>query len=192
MVATIDGKTVSSTRDKPINLGSRTDYAVMRSLELKADAVIIGAGTLRSTPKLRFPSSLKRIVVSKSGNLDPKHPFFAEAPEQAFVSTDAKLEGFQVIPADLHEMLAFLRTRLKVQYLNCEGGSELNAALLPLDVVDEIFLTVAPKIKLGRETPTIAGGEPLAQEDIQRYELIEHHQVESELFLRYRRNWTEL
>jgi riboflavin biosynthesis pyrimidine reductase len=68
-----------------------------------------------------------------------------------------------------------------------EGGSELNAMLLGQDLVDEIFLTVAPKIKMGRQTPTIAGGEPFARAELTNWHLHAHHLVNDELFLRYRR-----
>ena len=53
--------------------------------------------------------------------------------------------------------------------------------------MDELFLTMAPKVKLGRELPTYAGGDPLPKSNLQNYDLIEHHAVESEIFLRYRR-----
>jgi riboflavin biosynthesis pyrimidine reductase len=41
----------------------------------------------------------------------------------------------------------------------CEGGGELNAAMFQADLVDEIHLTISPKIFGGRHTPTIAEGE---------------------------------
>lgn len=66
-----------------------------------------------------------------------------------------------------------------------EGGSELNAALLHENLVDELFLTLAPKIKLGRSTPTYAGGDPLSREQVQRYRLVSCLPVQDEVFLRY-------
>jgi riboflavin biosynthesis pyrimidine reductase len=77
--------------------------------------------------------------------------------------------------------------RLGVKHLLCEGGSELNASLLREGLVDELFLTLAPKIKLGRDVPTYAGGEPLSRALVQQYELVEAHTVGSEIFVRYRR-----
>ena len=71
------------------------------------------------------------------------------------------------------------------------GGSELNAQLLKADVVDELFLTVAPKIKLGRDVPTYAGGEPLPREAILDFDLLESHVLGDEVFLRYRRRRRE-
>jgi riboflavin biosynthesis pyrimidine reductase len=80
-----------------------------------------------------------------------------------------------------------LQSGLGVRRLLILGGSETNAVFLADDLVDELFLTIAPKVKLGRSVPTYAGGEPLARDSLLRFKLLEHHVVESEVFLRYRR-----
>ena len=79
------------------------------------------------------------------------------------------------------------RQDMGIERLLVEGGSELNAALMKLDLVDELFLTLAPKIKLGRDVPTYADGEPLDRTEIQKYDLVSCLPVEGEVFLRYRR-----
>ena len=80
-----------------------------------------------------------------------------------------------------------MREELAVERLHILGGSETNALFIRNNLVDELFLTVAPRIKLGREVPTYAGGEPLAREDLQSYGLLESHTIGDEVFLRYRR-----
>jgi riboflavin biosynthesis pyrimidine reductase len=45
-----------------------------------------------------------------------------------------------------------------VQRLLCEGGGELNNALFRAGLVDEIHLTICPKIFGGQTAPTIADG----------------------------------
>jgi riboflavin biosynthesis pyrimidine reductase len=67
------------------------------------------------------------------------------------------------------------------------GGSEINAQVLENNLVDELFMTLAPKIKLGRDVPTYADGNALPRHALQQYDLVEHHAVNNELFLRYRR-----
>ncbi len=72
MVASLDGKTTSQGR--AARIGSRTDRQLMRTLRSKADAVMVGANTLRAE-KLslgldeRFPGGPQplAIVVSKTG-----------------------------------------------------------------------------------------------------------------------------
>jgi riboflavin biosynthesis pyrimidine reductase len=209
MVSTIDGKILTGERDEHVmDLGSKNDHAVMRHLESMADGVIIGAGSLRATKGLWYSKDLIRIVVSASGNLPWESRFFTDAPEKAFVATlapghiaystapllpnpggagDGMCPGVRLLSLDLSEALTALRQDHGVRYLLCEGGAELNASLLRLDLVDELFLTLAPKIKLGRDVPTYAGGEPLTREEVQQYALVEVHRVDDEVFLRYRR-----
>lgn len=194
MVATIDGKTVSGTRDETVmDLGSTIDHAAMRNIEAAADAVMIGAQTLRATPKVRYEDRLFRVVVTHSGVMDPIVPFFTGAPEKAVVaiSSDAALnlpESVRLIRfKDFADLLSRLRQDLGVERLLVEGGSELNASLLREDVVDELFLTIAPKLKLGRNLPTYAGGEPLLRGELLGFDLISVQPIGDEVFLRYRR-----
>jgi riboflavin biosynthesis pyrimidine reductase len=76
---------------------------------------------------------------------------------------------------------------LGIKKLNVLGGSVVNSQLIRAEIIDEIFLTIAPKIKLGEGVPTIADGEPLLRSEVKHFKLIEHHRIGSELFLRYRR-----
>ncbi|MDI9636857.1 RibD family protein [Kamptonema cortianum] len=198
MVATIDGKIVTGDRTEPVqDLGSDVDHATMRQIQRSVDAVLIGAGNLRSTPKMWYPPELFRFVASLSGSVPPFHRFFSDAPEKAFVitpvcNTDRFTEEVQVIAVgdseiDWDALLRTMKHDMNIHRLLLEGGSELNATLLTLDVVDEIFLTIAPKIKLGNAAPTLAGGAPLAREDLLHFSLISALPVGNEVFLRYKR-----
>lgn len=90
------------------------------------------------------------------------------------------------LPSEPADVLGALRED-GVQRLLIEGGSEINAVFLAADLVDELFLTVAPKVKLGREVPTIADGEPLTRAQVKSWELVSCLTQGSEVFLRYRR-----
>lgn len=197
MVATIDGKTVSGERGEGVHdLGSKWDHQAMRRIEAAADGVMIGAASLRASEGLWYPKTLRRYVVSRSGSLPTGSRFFTDAPELAYalMPEDAAVpsQPIQVLKigvgrVDLAAALGVMRRDHGVKTLIVEGGSELNAQLLSLDLVDELFLTVAPKIKLGASLPTYAGGQPLGREQMLRFRLLERHQIEDELFLRYRR-----
>ena len=54
--------------------------------------------------------------------------------------------------------LRWLRKKWRVKRLLCEGGGELNDALFRAGLVDELHLTICPKIFGGRHAPTIADG----------------------------------
>jgi riboflavin biosynthesis pyrimidine reductase/predicted DsbA family dithiol-disulfide isomerase len=194
MVATIDGKILSGSRGEGVSdLGSATDHSVMQRLEGAADGVLVGATTLRATSAKWNPQAKFRFVVSGSGDLPGDAAFFQgeayvvtansssfelPAPAKAILSGESKV--------DMSEALKQIRG-LGVEKLLVLGGSTLNGELLRHDMVDELFLTVAPKVKLGDDVPTYAGGEALPREEIKRFELIEHRAVGNELFLRYRR-----
>jgi riboflavin biosynthesis pyrimidine reductase len=46
-----------------------------------------------------------------------------------------------------------------VKRLLCEGGGELNDALFRAGLVDEVHVTICPKVFGGRTAPTIADGQ---------------------------------
>lgn len=198
MVSTIDGKILTGGRDEHVmDLGSAVDHASMRQIENAAQAVLIGAGNLRATPKLWYPAHLVRLVATRSGGVDAGCRFFTDAPSKAYVVTneagrDAVPAGLQVLAfgrdaTDWGALMRYLRVNLGIQRLLVEGGSELNAEVLRRDLVDELFLTLAPKMRLGRDVPTYAGGRALDRSEVQDYDLLSHQVVGSEVFLRYRR-----
>lgn len=197
MVATIDGKTVSGARDEPVqDLGSDLDHATMRQIERASQAVLVGAGSLRATKGLHYPPGLLRIVVSGSGEVPTDRRFFSDEPGRAFIATHKAANppiGLNVIVAgdgtlDWPGLLRTLRCEHGVERLLVEGGSEVNASLLALDLVDELFLTLSPKVKLGRGVPTYAGGEPLPRDGVLPFQLVSCQPVGDEVFVRYRRD----
>jgi riboflavin biosynthesis pyrimidine reductase/predicted DsbA family dithiol-disulfide isomerase len=194
MVATIDGKILSGLRGESVSdLGSETDHRIMRRLASASDGVMIGGGTLRATGPKWGPRTGKRFVVSNSGHLPYESEFFqgdcyvATSGSSSFaVPSPAKILRAGSSTVDFKMLLTRIRG-LGVERLLVLGGSELNGNLLRSDLVDELFLTIAPKVKLGEAIPTYAGGEPLSRGSLKNFSLIEHHAVEDEVFLRYRR-----
>ncbi|MFQ3588417.1 MAG: dihydrofolate reductase family protein [Fimbriimonadaceae bacterium] len=196
MVATIDGKTTSGGRDETVmDLGSAFDHATMRRIEANAQAVMIGAQTLRATPGLNYRGEILRIVATQSGKLPFHDRFFTDDPDRALVACPKETElpeGVAAVRAgkkklDLVKLLRKLRRDHGIQRLLVEGGSELNASLIRHDLVDEVFLTVAPKIRLGTDAPTYAGGKPFPKGRLQGYRLLSANPIGDEVFLRYRR-----
>ncbi len=83
---------------------------------------------------------------------------------------------------DLPALLAGLREE-DVRALLCEGGPTLHGALQAAGLVDELFLTIAPKLT-GADAPHILEGQPLPQ--VAELELAWLLEQEGELFARYR------
>lgn len=190
MVTTIDGKIITGNRGEPVtDLGSKNDHAIMRRLEQKADAVLSGGTSVRASGNWN-PETKIRIAVTRSGELPYDRPFFTEGtpivlhPEGTQPQTPDHIQ--KIAFRDWPDALAKLKSE-GIEIINVLGGSDINAQLLEADLIDELFLTLAPKIKLGETTPTYAGGTPLPREKVQTYKLAETHQINDELFLRYTR-----
>jgi riboflavin biosynthesis pyrimidine reductase len=85
-------------------------------------------------------------------------------------------------PADLPALLRSLRTD-GVRALLCEGGPRLHGSLQAAGLVDELFLTIAPKLAGGGAPSILEGGlgEPIG------LELAWLLEQDGELFARYRR-----
>ncbi len=88
---------------------------------------------------------------------------------------------------DLPRALAELSERFAVRTLLCEGGPHLNAELLLAGLVDELFLSLAPKLAGGEDVSgeslrILAGREFEPPIELTLLGVLEH---ESHLFLRY-------
>jgi riboflavin-specific deaminase-like protein len=202
--STLDGRATIEGRSGQI--GSATDTAMLVALRTRFDAVMIGAGTMRAERYGRVvPDQDKRerrerlglphdpLVVIVSGRLDLPWdaPLFSEggrvlvftASEEKPPQVEASLrvvrhEG----QVDMTEALRYLRRERGIRALLCEGGPRLHSELWALDLVDELFLTVAPK--LTGAGPSILEGELPAPTSLQLAWLLEQ---DGELFGRYRR-----
>ena len=83
--------------------------------------------------------------------------------------------------------MRWLKKKWDVKRLLCEGGGELNDALFRAGLVDEIHLTICPKIFGGRRAPTIAEGRGFAKlVHAAQFELRSTRRVRDEQFLVFR------
>jgi riboflavin-specific deaminase-like protein len=202
---TLDGRATIHGRSGPI--GSEVDTQMLVGLRTKVDAVMIGAGTLWAERYGRVvPDPEKRahrerdglsqdpLAVVVSGRLDIPWdaPLFAEADAPVLIFTASEAEApetrapVQVIRhdgrVDLAAALAHLRAERGVRALLCEGGPMVHAQLIDAGLVDELFVTHAPKLS-GGEGPGLVTGLPELERPLELAWLLEH---DGELFARYR------
>ncbi len=215
MSMSADGKIASSNREI-CSFGSATDQKRLLQLRARAHAVMAGARTVDGNPvtmgpgptyyrRLRLRRGLPeynlRIVVSGTGTLHPDAELFRHTTSPIIilttdrirthqrrrlesVATEVRVCGDQTI--DFPETLRWLRRQWGVEQLLCEGGGELNAALLRAGLVNRLFLTVCPLILGGRKAPTLAGGlDPSHLDDSVRLRLDSMQRKSGELFLEY-------
>jgi riboflavin biosynthesis pyrimidine reductase len=192
MVTTIDGKIITGERSEPVgDLGSSTDHAIMHLLESKADAVLVGGESLRATGKNWNPKTKSRVVVTKTGNVPWDSEFLTHGEPIVLTTEDADFvvpSGITVLRAgvetlDWIQAMGLLKSR-GIEILNVLGGSEINGQILKLDLADELFLTLAPKLKLGSDIPTYAGAIPFSRSEVRNLKLVESHIIGYETFLR--------
>jgi riboflavin-specific deaminase-like protein len=187
MAMTADGKIATANR-AVASFGGARDHEHLLKLRATADAVMAGARTVDSAAinlgpgparfrRLRLNNGLAgynlRVIVSGSGSLNPNAEVFKHRFSPIIILTTsraskAKLLQLQAIAAEVkicgrreinfRAALHWLREKWGVKRLLCEGGSELNDALFRAGLVDELHLTICPKIFGGRHAPTIADG----------------------------------
>ncbi|MFA9428573.1 dihydrofolate reductase family protein [Egicoccus sp. AB-alg2] len=209
MVSSVDG--AASIAGRTAALGDAADRTAFGALRAAADAVLVGAGTVRAENYGPAAGSAERrrrreqkglsaaprlVVVSNGLDLDPGARLFADPAHPPLLATNARAaagnaqlgEVAEYLVAgeervDLRELLLQLAARGLGAVL-CEGGPSLNAALLADDLVDELYLTLAPVLVGGSATRIVAG----PTEAVQRMELAELREHDGELLLRYRRD----
>jgi len=206
MVATIDGRASVEGRTAPIS--SVADRQVFHALRTRVDAVMVGAGTLRTERYGRLVRDPHRrgqrvaaglaadplaIVVSGRLDLPTDLPLLQDPGSRVVVVTAsgdsldgcaARVAYLRAEPVDLAGALAALRSEHGVRSILCEGGPLLNASLLSAGFVDELFLTTVPKLAGGAGALTIIGPAPLDEPLDARLEWLLAH--DGELFARYR------
>ena len=143
------------------------------------------------------------IVVSRRGEMPLNAPFFrtdrdnlaaivsGAASRSQVASLEERVQVIRMgaadgVALDAHEVLATLRREWGVQRLVCLGGPRTNAWLIEAGLVDELFITIAPKIQGGAGGTTAIEGCGFSPHALVRLELLSAYRAGSELFLRYR------
>jgi riboflavin-specific deaminase-like protein len=206
MVATVDGRASVDGRTAPIS--SVPDRQVFHALRTRVDAVMVGAGTLRTERYGRLVRDPHRreqrvaaglapdplaIVVSGRLDLSCDLPLLADAASTVVIVTAsqatlagcaARVSYLRSSPVDLPAALAAVRAEHGVRSILCEGGPALNASLLTAGLVDELFLTTVPKLAGGAGELTIVGAAAIQEPVDARLEWL--LECDGELFARYR------
>lgn len=214
MVSTADGRATVDGRSGPI--GETADRQLFHGLRTTVDAVMAGAGTIRVERYRRIireePARAARrarglaeepwaVIVSGRLDIPSDTPILNDPAARVAILTASAASlplpegGAQVhyIRAaeecllDLPAAMAELYERFDVRTVMCEGGPHLNSHLLAAGLVDELFLSLSPKLgggDPGGEALRIVSGPQL--DPLVELELVSLFEHESHLFLRYR------
>jgi riboflavin-specific deaminase-like protein len=202
---TVDGRATLEGRSGKI--GSDTDTALLVGLRTRVDALMIGAGTMRAERYGRiFSDPAKRekreadglqgdplaVLVSGRLGLPWDAGLFTDGGGEVVIFTQSPAEVPKTATpvhverhsdaVDLTEAMRYLRQQRGIRSLLCEGGPRLHAQLIEAGLVDELFVTHAPKLG-GGEGPSLVQGLP---EEERRLEVAWLLEEDGELFARYR------
>lgn len=214
-VSTIDGKVqiLENTADY-WPLGSELDYQTLIELRTYADVLIHGKNTALPHPTLNSLSKdafwewrkkngndrpITYLVISNNpsddliSKLDSNHEkvkTMIVTAESAKVSNDLN-HATEVVrlgkeSVDLKKLSDFLFRRGHKRVL-VEGGPTLMGKFMKYNLIDEVFLTIAPKIVGNNQnTLTMVEGELLLPEEVKKLEVMSVKNIESELYIRYK------
>ena len=192
MIASVDGATMLAAVSG--GLGGRADHALFAVLRSLAEVVLVAAGTVRAE---RYgPSSTPVAVVSRSLRLDWDAPFFTAPLARPIVVTVAQAPADQLARAaaladvvvagdrdvDLAAALAAFADRGWHAVL-AEGGPTLNGQLARAGLLDELCLTLSPRLAGGDARRILDGPSLRAAAGLRLCSVCEQDEF---LFLRYR------
>ena len=160
-VASVDGR-VAGADGTSDSLTNRVDRAVLGVIRRTADAVLVGANSVRAEG-YRMPAHATLAVATMSGRLDGHDlsdgsrrggRLLVLAPPGARAAVERSLGGIRYeletlgtddAPITPRELLGALRSR-GFESVVCEGGPRLATQLLDDGVVDELCLTTSPQL----------------------------------------------
>jgi len=192
VAVTTDGKTDTVAR-RGAAISSPQDMARVDRLRAESDAIMVGGRTLLGDdPRLTVKSAALRaerrargltenplkVGIASNAELRLDSRFLTAGPAPVILFTTQQTDLTQIIRlrqtgadvfvlgetrVDLVAALRFLQES-GVGRLLVEGGGTMNAELLRLGLVDEVYLYIAPLIFGGATAPTLADGPGLPRD----------------------------
>jgi len=177
---TVDGKIATSLGDSAIS--SKEDLLRVHELRASVDGIVVGISTvLADDPRLTVRLAAKqvkrkypvRIIIDSTGKIPldsrilrtaSKIRTIVAVTELAHTDTISKIKkmGAMVIVSgrqrvNLKKVLSIVK-KMGIKRVLVEGGGEINWSLFSLGLVNELIVTIAPKIVGGRQATTLVEG----------------------------------
>ena len=213
VAVSLDGK-ISTRDDTGPRFASEADGIRLREIRSYTDAILVGAGTIIADDptftehgkykELRLQRGLApnpiKVVVSGSGSVPETARMFQPNGAPALVFTTERISPNRLASLErvaevycvgettvnFHRVVEILGEVYQVKRLLIEGGGQVNFDLFRAGLIDEVYLTLCPKIIGGRDVTTSVEGDGFDFLDIVDVELIDHRIVDNEIFLHYR------
>ncbi len=213
MAVSVDGRITTRSREH-VSLGSANDRRLMDELRVQADAVIVGAGTVRHAGRpiiiryedLRTRRATRRlaihpvnVVLTRTLDMPLRAPFFASNEVRRIIFTSsrapkARVNAFSRVAevvvlrgTDVDPVLVMEELRRRgLSRVLLEGGGEVHFPFAQAGLVGEIYVTVTPRLIGGKGAPSLLDGDGFLWQDHVRLKLMSVRRVGEEVFLRYR------
>lgn len=215
MAMSADGKVATPSRE-PTTFTSRQDKNCLVKIRALCNALVVGAQTaMMDDQTMGIPDARMRearlrqgrmahplrVIVSGQLNISPDLPIFkttlsplllvctkkAPLARRKFFSDRVHLLVCGRTELHVPRLLHWLQTNYRIETLLCEGGPTLNAAFFRARVVDELYLTLSPRILGGKNSPTLVEGKGFSGlESAPQARLLSCHRGQTEWFLHYR------
>src|SRR5580698_3349937 len=170
----VDGKIAPARKRAPFTMSRLPeDHRRMLALREGVDAVIIGAANLRADDPDLMPSRLRVVVTRAGDHVTPTARMFAKnlggeaivahtsamsRETRATLQTHATLVELGGSDVDIPRLLEWLFRERGCKTLVCEGGGVLAADFVAARAVDELHLTIVPRVLGGASAPTCVEG----------------------------------
>lgn len=212
VAASIDGY-IDDATDERLLLSNDVDFDRVDEVRASADAILVGATTVRrDNPRLLVRSDARRdarrergqaespikVVLTGSGDFDPESKFFTtgDIDKVVYAATSAVEKARERVgdvasvidagdPLDLGIVLDDLATR-GVRRLMVEGGSSIHTQFLTAGLADEVHLVVAPFFVGDPAAPRFVNAGLFPQGKNNRMALAEVRQIDDVVLLVYR------
>jgi 5-amino-6-(5-phosphoribosylamino)uracil reductase len=149
----------------------------------------------------------RKIIVSGSGSLSPDCKVFQNKKAPTLIATTTagkqllkatfhlkpwiEVRSFGKESVDLRKLIAWLHEHWNMRRMVLEGGGKLNDAMFRANLVDEIFLTVAPLVYGGTRHSTMSDGKGFTSlPQAASFECTEYHCCDGEMFSTFRKKHT--
>ena len=213
MAMSLDGK-INTFRREDIVLGSEHDRRLMDELRVDAGAVIVGAGTVAHDGHpilMRYDDLIEKrlsrgrsrhpinVVLSRKLDVPMTRPFFHHADTETIIFTTraappAKVKRFSklaevvVLPRRTISPAGVLSNlyQRQIKKVLLEGGGEAHFSFARDGVLDDVYITLTPRLIGGASAPTILDGRGFLAADHVRLRLLSSKRVGDELYLKYR------
>ena len=177
---TVDGKIATSLGDSAIS--SKEDLLRVHELRASVDGIVVGISTvLADDPRLTVRLASRqvkrkypvRIIIDSTGKIPldsrilrtaSKIRTIVAVTELAHTDTISEIKkmGAMVIVSgrkrvNLKKVLSIVK-KMGIKRILVEGGGEINWSLFSLGLVNELIVTIAPKIVGGRQATTLVEG----------------------------------